>query len=135
MDELDFGILLEWGRTPFASWESIGRTVGLTGTTARARWARMRDSGLVKVLPVVDPRALRRDARLFVFEGREMTEPLAARVLRVPGVAWCAGGYPDTIAVMTCSAQGHPPSADDVAGWWGPPRSPPSTLCRRAGTG
>lgn len=115
MDEVDYGILLQLSKTPFASWEFIGRAVSRTGIAARRRWVRMQRSGLVKFMPVVDPRALNRDARLLVFEGEPLTAGLLDRILRVRDVAWCAGGYPDTLVVMTCPAPGSPPPVEELA--------------------
>ena len=48
MDTVDFRILLELHRHPFASFEGIGRTVRITGTAVKARLERMEARGVVQ---------------------------------------------------------------------------------------
>ncbi len=55
MDVRDFRIYLELERNPFASWETVGRAVGISGTAVKTRIDRMRARGVISgvyVMPV-----------------------------------------------------------------------------------
>ena len=88
MDVRDFRIYLELERDPFASWETIGRTLGTTGTSVKARVDRMRGRGVmsdVYVMPVAQ--ALGRHWQTFGIAAAP-GGPDDAAILRADDVVW-----------------------------------------------
>lgn len=88
MDVRDFRIYLALERSPFASYETIGRTIGTSGTTVKARIDRMRARGVmseVRVIPIAH--VFGRHWRTFGI-GVGPGSPDDAAILRVQDVIW-----------------------------------------------
>lgn len=88
MDVRDFRIYLELERNPFASWEAIGRTIGMSGTAVKVRIDRMRSRGVISgvyVMPVAQ--VLGRHWQTFgIAAGSD--GPDDAAILRADDVVW-----------------------------------------------
>ena len=112
MDTVDFRILLELHRHPFASFEGIGRTVRITGTAVKARLERMEARGVVQGFYVaVAAPAFRRWRRIHAFANPER-EPAFEAVTAVDEVVFVWRGPPGMFMVTTfdASPQAEPPT-------------------------
>lgn len=113
MDELDFRVIAELVRTPFASHANIGRALGLTGTTVKSRLDGMVRRGAIAGFLVVPSAAtLRRIQKLYPFHNVDPEPPLE-RILDVDDVVAVARANPGTLIVNTFeqNAGAHPPPA------------------------
>jgi len=94
MDERDCRLLVELMRSPFDSYESIGRTLGFSGKSAKQRFDRLRDVGILAgFVTGPSPESLGMRSVLAVY----LEHPIRCdiRELRpLPGVVWVAETYP-----------------------------------------
>jgi DNA-binding Lrp family transcriptional regulator len=128
VDERDCRILMAIMRAPFDSMEAIGRSIGTSGTAAKARLDRMRAAGIYQGL-VCGPtgRALGRTERLVVF-GHGPSEVDLEALARVDEVAWAALSFPPaSVAMLYREAPDAPlpPALANAAG-----RAPDAVIVR-----
>jgi DNA-binding Lrp family transcriptional regulator len=94
MDERDCRLLIELMRTPFDSYQSIGRKVGFNGKVTRKRIDRLRTVGVLQGLACgPSPGALGMRSVLAVY----LENPIKCDtrdLLALPGVVWAAEVYP-----------------------------------------
>ena len=112
MDELDFRIIAELFRAPFAAHAQIGKTLGRTGTAVKLRLDEMIRRGLISSFLVVPSApALRRVQKIFPFRNVNPEPPLE-EILAVDNVVAVARGSPGMLLVNTfdLDASVAPPS-------------------------
>ncbi|HTT14822.1 MAG TPA: AsnC family transcriptional regulator [Thermoplasmata archaeon] len=106
MDELDFRIIAELVRAPFASHATIGRALRLTGTAVKSRLDEMEDRSVISGYLVVPSAAsLRRVQKLYPFHAVE-PEPRLDDILEVDNVVAVARADPGTLIVDTFTKDG-----------------------------
>ncbi|GEM_PF-2379911 len=100
MDERDCRILMALVRSPFESYESLGREIGTSGTAVRARLDRLARAGVFLGFACGPSAiALRRHARLAVY-APGVDDVDARDLLLAPEVAWAASAYPSATVAM-----------------------------------
>lgn len=110
MDLRDFEILIELWRRPFASNETLGRAIGLTGNAVKARLVRLRERRILNGFYVMPSASVfRRHWQVVGFDHLD-SEPELGRVLRVADVVNVWRGRPRTLMVnVYARARDDPP--------------------------
>jgi DNA-binding Lrp family transcriptional regulator len=88
-DEKDFQLLVRLARDPFASLEKIGRPLGLSGSSVKARLERLRQEGVLPgtwAVPVAE--VFRRHSRVFLFEHVEQPTHAIEVAIKTDPVVW-----------------------------------------------
>ena len=89
VDEKDFQILARLARDPFASNESIGGSLSLSGNSVKRRIEALVSEGVVPstwLFPI--PQIFRRHSRIFVYKDMAKPEEAIEAALRVDPVVW-----------------------------------------------
>ena len=89
VDEKDFQILAHLARDPFASNEKIGRSLGLSGSSAKRRIEALVAEGVVPstwLLPV--PQIFRRHSRIFVYKNLAKPDEAVEAALKADPIVW-----------------------------------------------
>ena len=123
MDERDFRVLRALLDDPFASNEAVGRKVGLTGTSVKARLERLaREVRFRGFHAVPAPPCLGRVARGHLYRPPEASDARVDAAMRVDPVVWLVVHHDGIVSVLTFErpdAAAPPPALDEAMG--GPP--------------
>lgn len=113
MDLRDFEILVELGRRPFASNETLGRAIGLTGNAVKARLARLQGERVLNGFYVMPSASVfRRHWQVVAFDHLD-SEPELERILRVADVVNVWRGRPRSLMVnVYARARDAPPPSE-----------------------
>lgn len=121
VDERDCRLLMELARSPFASFESLGRTLGMSGTATKTRLVRLAHAGIFQGLALTpSPAALGLHGRLAVYGGAPVAAS-PAQLAQVPEAAWAATAYPPSSVVLLYREDPDAPLPPELAALAGRP--------------
>ncbi len=121
-DETDFQILVRLWRDPFASYEAMGHTLGLSGNTAKNRLERLRSDGLISgIWALPAPAIFGRRARIFAFRPPDDAARAVEHALQIDPVVWALERTDHYVSVNAYLNDGSDEPPKELMDLLGPP--------------
>ena len=135
-DATDFRILARLLRDPFASYESIGHDLELSGNTARNRIERLRTGGVIGgIWALPAPEVFQRHSRIFVFAPADRPSEALDAALRTDPVVWALERVDHRISVNAYLESPSDGPPEELVRLFGPPHFTVSPRIFSAGDG
>lgn len=134
MDERDFQILVEMMRSPTASYESLGRTVSLSGTAVHNRIDRMMQQGpLTGLVGLPNAIVFGRRADVLWTRPPAQTRDRIGNLLAIDPVVWVSLLHTGEVATMVYLEQDEEPPIPDIESVLQAPTTPAGGYSRWSG--
>jgi DNA-binding Lrp family transcriptional regulator len=129
VDLRDLSVVAEYVRSPWSTFEAVGRRQGMTGAAVRARLAKMRAHGfLLDCVYRVDPRLFGREE--YVFEAHSVSNPVACQqMLTLREVVTVLRSLDGHLLGRCYAPLGSPPDLEAIAEVAGVPQD--ALVCER----